>query len=82
MGVSLSIREFKALTHQEGPSRWLREPEASQSVGDNEMDYPAVWKNSAWPRRAVGGERIRIAPCFKFLVFWTLGFEGLKARRQ
>lgn len=82
MGVSLSIRELMALRDEEETCPGLGEPEASQSVVDNEMDYTAVWKHSAWLRRAVGGVRIRIAPCFEFLVFWTLGFEGLKARRQ
>lgn len=76
------MRELKALTDEEEACRSFCEPEASHSVGDNEIDNTAVWKNSACPRRGVGGERIRITPCFKFLVFWTLGLEGLKARRQ
>lgn len=51
-------------------------------LGDNEMDNTAMWKHSAWPKRGVGWGRIKTTPCFKFLVFWTLGLEGLKVRRQ
>lgn len=74
-GVSLSIRELKALTDEEEACRSLCEPEASHSLGDNEMDNTVVWKNLACPRRGVGGERIRITPASSS---WCSGLWDLR----
>ena len=55
-GVSLSVRELKALSDEYKACRSLCNPEASYSLSDNGMDNSAVWKNLACPRRGWEGK--------------------------
>lgn len=55
-GVSLSVRELKALSDEHKACRSLCNLKQLYSLGDNGMDNSAVWKNLACPRRGWEGK--------------------------